>query len=65
MISRPYNGENLSIMTVTYNSVVDILTTTKRTVGLQNFSFREIKKTGSLNFCWLKMKELLFPVEKF
>ena len=46
VISRPYNGEKWSIMAGTYNSVVDILTTIKRTVGLPNFSFREIKKTG-------------------
>ena len=45
VISRPHNGEKLSIMTGTYNSVVGILTTIKRTVGLPNFSFREIKKT--------------------
>ena len=44
VISRPHNGEKLSIMMGTYNSVVDILTTIKRTVGLPNFSFREIKK---------------------
>ena len=29
VISRPYNGEKLSIMTGTYNSVVDIITTIK------------------------------------
>ena len=45
MISRPYNGEKLSgILTGIYNSVVDILTTINRIVGLPKFSFREIKK---------------------
>ena len=62
VISRPYNGEKLSIMTGT---VVDILTTIKRTVGLPNFSFREIKKTGKFDILMGKMKELLFPVKKF
>ena len=65
VISRPYNGEKFSVMTGTYNSDVDILTTIKRTVGLTNFSFRGIKKTGKFEILMGKMKELLFPAEKF
>ena len=65
VISCPYNGEKLSIMTGTYNSVVDILTTIKRNVGLPNFSFSEIKKTGKFEILMGKMKKLLFPVKKF
>ena len=64
VISRPYNGEKLSIMTGTYNSVVDILTTIKRTVGLPNFSERS-RKLESLKFLWGKMRELLFQVKEF
>ena len=41
VITRPHNGEKFFIMTVTYNSVFDILITIKQTVGLPNFSFRE------------------------
>ena len=61
VISRPYNGEKLSIMTGTYNSVVDILTTIKRTVGLPNFSFREIKKTGKFEILMGKNEGITFP----
>ena len=61
VISRPYNGEKLSIMTGTYNSVVDILTTIKRTVGLPNFSFREIKKTGNFENLMRKNEGISFP----
>ena len=65
VISCPYNGEKLSIKTETYNSVVDILTTIKRTVGLPNFSFREIKKTGKFEILMGKTRELLSQVKKF
>ena len=61
VISRPYNGENLSIMRETYNSVVDILTTIKRTVGIPNFSFREIKKNGKLEILIGKNQGITFP----
>ena len=61
VISRPYNGEKLPIMTGTYNSVVDILTTIKRTVGLPNFSFRDIKKTGKFEVLMGKNEGITFP----
>ena len=48
-------------MTGTYNSVVDILTTIKRTVGLPNFSFREIKKTGKFEILMGKNEGITFP----
>ena len=50
VISRPYNGEKLSIMTGTCNSVVDIVTTIKRTVGLQTFHSERSRKLESLKF---------------
>ena len=65
VISRPYNREKLSIMTGTNNSGVEILTTIKPTVGLPNFSLREIKKTGKFEILMGKMRELLFQVRKF
>ena len=55
-------------MTGTYNSVVDILTyqtnyltTIKRTVGLQNFSFKEIKRTEKFEFLMCKNEGITFP----
>ena len=44
-----------------YNSVVDIITTIKRTVGLPNFSFREIKKTGKFEIWMGKIEGIVFP----
>ena len=61
VISRPYNGEKLSNKTGTYNSVVDIITTIKRTAGLPNFSFREIKKTGNFDILMGKNERINFP----
>ena len=61
VISRPYNGEKLSIMTGTYNSVVDILTTIKRNLGLPNFSFIQIKKTGKFEILMGKNEGITFP----
>ena len=64
VISRPYNGEKLSIMTGTYNSVVEILTTIKRTVGRPNFSFREIKKIGKFEILMGRNEGITFPSKK-
>ena len=46
VISRPYSGEKFSFMTGNVDSVAQLLFTIKRTVGLPNFLFREIKSTG-------------------
>ena len=46
VISRPYNGEKISFVTGNFDNVNQLLGTIKRTVGLHNFSFREIKSTG-------------------
>ena len=46
VISRPYNGERLAFMPGTFDTVPQLLATIKRTVGLPNFSFREIKSSG-------------------
>ena len=51
-------------MTGTYNSVADILTTIKRTVGLPNFSFREIKKTGEFENLMGKKEGITFPTKE-
>ena len=51
-------------MTGTYNSVVDMLTPTKRTVGLGNFSFREIKKTVKFEIFLGKNEGITFPSQK-
>ena len=59
--SRPYKGEKLSIKTGTYNSLVDILTTVKRIVGLPIFSFREIKKTRKFEILMGKNEGITSP----
>ena len=46
VISRPYNGEKLSFTTGNFDNVNQLRGTIKRTVGLPNFSFREVKSTG-------------------
>ena len=45
-ISRPYNGERLAFMPGSFDTVPQLLASIKRTVGLPNFSFREIKSSG-------------------
>ena len=46
VISRPYNEEKLFFMTGYFDNVNQLLGAIKRTVGLSNFSFREIKSAG-------------------
>ena len=65
VISRPYSGENISFMTGNFETVAQLLFTIKRTVGLPNFSFREIKSTGKYEILLLKMRESFFLVKKY
>ena len=49
-----------SLVTRTYNSIVDILTSIKRTVGLPNFH-SEIKKTGKFEILMGQNQGNTFP----
>ena len=64
VISRPYNGEKLSFMTGNFDNVNQLLGTIKRTVGLPNFSFREIKSTGKYEIIFGKYEGITFPSEE-
>ena len=64
VISRPYNGEKLSFMTCNFDNVNQLLGTIKRTVGLPNFSFREIKSTGKYELIFGKYEGITFPSEE-
>ena len=44
--SRPYSGQKLAFMPGTFDSVAKILATVKRTAGLPQFSFAELKSSG-------------------
>ena len=63
VISRPYNGEKLSFLTGNFDNVNQLLGTIKRTVGLPNFSFREIKSTGKYEIIFGKYEGTTFPRE--
>ena len=64
VISRPYNGEKLAFMAGTYDTVAQLLATIKRTVGLPNFSFREIKSSGKYEIIFGKYEGITFPSEE-
>ena len=64
VISRPYNGEKFSFMTGNFDKVNQLLGTIKRTVGLPNFSFREIKSTGKYEKIFGKYEGITFPSEE-
>ena len=49
----------------TFDTVHQLLATIKRTVGLSNFSFREIKSSGKIEIVVGKYEELRFQVMKF
>ena len=61
VISRPYNGERLAFMPGTFDTVPQFLATNKRTVGLPNFSFREIKSSGKFEIVFGKYEGITFP----
>ena len=60
VISRPYSGEKFSFMTGNFETVAQLLFTIKRTVGLPNFSFREIKSTGKYEILFGKNEGITF-----
>ena len=64
VISWPYNGEKLSFMTGNFDNVNQLLGTIIRTVGLLNFSFREIKSTGKYEIILGKYEGIIFPSEE-
>ena len=64
VISRPYNGEKLSFMAGNFHIVNQLLGTIKRTVGLPNFSFREIKSTVKYEIIFGKYEGTTFPSEE-
>ena len=65
VISRPYSGEKFSFMTGSFDTVAQLLFTIKRTVGLPNFSFREIKSTGNYEILFGKNEGIFFLVKKY
>ena len=64
VISRPYSGQKLAFMPGTIDTVAQLLTTLKRTVGLPHFSFREIKSSGEYEFLLGKYEGITFPSEE-
>ena len=64
VISRPYNGERLAFMPGTFDTVTQLLATIKRTVGLPNFSFREIKSSGKFEIVFGKYEGITFPSDE-
>ena len=64
VISRPYNGERLAFMPGTFETVPQLLATMKRTVGLPNFSFREIKSSGKFEIVFGKYEGITFPSDE-
>ena len=64
VISRPYNGEKLAFMAGTYDTVAQLLANIKRTDGLPNFSFREIKSSGKYEIIFGKYEGITFPSEE-
>ena len=64
VISRPYNGERLAFMPGTFDTVPQLLATIKRTVGLPNFSFREIKSSDKFEIVFGKYEEITFPSDE-
>ena len=64
VISRPYSGEKSSFMTGNFDTVAQLLFTIKRTAGLPNFSFREIKITGKYEILFGKNEGITFRKEE-
>ena len=65
VISRPCNGEKLVFMAGTYDKVAQLLGTIKRTVGLPNFSFHEIKRSGKYEILLVNAREIKFQNAKY
>ena len=64
VISRPYNGERLVVTPGTFDTVPQLLATLKRTVGLPNFSFSEIKSSGKFEIVFGKYEGITFPSDE-
>ena len=64
VISRHYSGQKLAFMPGTFDTVAQLLATIKRTVGLPNFSFREIKSSGKYEVLLGKYEGITFPSEE-
>ena len=64
VISLPYNGERLAFMPGTFDTVPQLLATIKRTVGLPNFSFREIKSSGKFEIVFGEYEGIAFPSDE-
>ena len=64
--SRPYSGQKLAFMLVlgTFDTLSQLLATIKRTVGLPNFSFREINSSGKYEILLGKYEGITFPSDK-
>ena len=56
--------KKFSFMTGNFETVAQLLFTIKRTVGLPNFSFREIKSTGKNEILCGKNEGITFPSEE-
>ena len=48
----------------TFDTVPQLLATIKRTVGLPNFSFREIKSSGKFEIVFGKYEGITFPSDE-
>ena len=64
VISRPYNGERLAFLPGTFHRVPQLLATIKRTVGLPNFSLREVKSSGKFETVVGKYEGITFPSDE-
>ena len=64
VISRPYNGEKISSMTGSFDTVAQLMSTIKRTIAQPNFLFREIKSTGIYEINFGKYEGITFPSEE-
>ena len=64
VISRPYSGQQFSFMPGTFDTVAQLLATIKRTIGLPNFSFRELKSSGKYEILFGKYEGITFPIEE-
>ena len=56
--------KKFSFMTGNFDTVAQLLFTIKRTVGLPNFSFREIKSTGKYEILFGNNEGITFPSEE-
>ena len=64
IISRPYSGQQFSFMPGTFDTVAQLLATIKRTIGLPNFSFRELESSGKYEILFGKYEGITFPSEE-